>query len=360
MSPGKSAEIHGTRMKGKRAPTSVPRVAILAMPEMSASVIHGMLDVFCSAGRDWGLIAEGRAGAPAVHAEIVARQSEAFEVANRVLIRPHAELGASQYDIVCVPELAISPNEPLSGRFSEELAWLLAQHEGGAIIASACSGAVLLAAAGLLDGHEATTHWAYCDALERDFPRVRVHRERALVASGIGQRLIMAGGGTTWLDLALYLLARAVNLETAMQVAKIHMIDWHSVGQQPYARLMRTRQVGDAAIAQAQDWIARRPTVEAPVASMVRVSGLPERTFKRRFQKAAGMSPIEYVHAVRLEQAKALLETTDETLDTLAERVGYEDATYFSRLFRRSVGLTPAQYRRRFGALRRALGNAVR
>jgi transcriptional regulator GlxA family with amidase domain len=89
---------------------------------------------------------------------------------------------------------------------------------------------------------------------------------------------------------------------------------------------------------------------------MVRLSGLPERTFKRRFQKALGMTPLEYVHAIRLEEAKKLLESTDLTLDKLAERVGYEDSTFFSRLFRRSVGLTPAQYRRRFGALRAALG----
>jgi transcriptional regulator GlxA family with amidase domain len=340
-------------------PRPPPRIAILAMPEMTASVVYGMLDVFCSAGRDWGLIAEGQAGAPAVHAEIVAQQVGAFEVANRALVRPHARLGAAQYDIVCVPELAIAPHESVSGRFQNELTWLCTQHEGGAIVASACSGAVLLAAAGLLDGHEATTHWAYCDALERGYPRVRVHRERALVASGVGQRLVMAGGGTTWLDLSLYLLARAVNLETAMQVAKLHMIDWHSVGQQPYARLVRTRQVEDSVIAQCQEWIAKRATVEAPVASMVRLSGLAERTFKRRFQKATGMSPMEYVHAIRLEQAKELLETSDETLDKLAERVGYEDATFFSRLFRRSVGLTPAQYRRRFGALRRAISDVT-
>jgi transcriptional regulator GlxA family with amidase domain len=90
---------------------------------------------------------------------------------------------------------------------------------------------------------------------------------------------------------------------------------------------------------------------------MARLSVLPERTFKRRFRKAVGMTPLEYVHAIRLEEAKSLLETSDATLDKLAEKVGYDDATFFSRLFRRSVGLTPAQYRRRFSALRTALGN---
>jgi transcriptional regulator GlxA family with amidase domain len=331
-------------------------VAILALPEATASVVYGMFDLFCSAGRDWSLVTEGVPGAPVVETEIVARRAEPFEVANGAVVRPHSALGARRYDVVCVPELAIAPQSDVDDRFTPEVEWLRAQHAGGAIVATACSGAVLLAAAGLLEGHDATTHWAYCETLERRFPGVRVHRDRALVASGVGQRLVMAGGGTTWLDLALYLLSRVVDLETAMQVAKLNLIDWHEVGQQPYARLVSSRQVDDPVIAECQAWIAKRPTVEAPVASMVRLSGLPERTFKRRFQKAVGMTPLEYVHAIRLEEAKKLLETTDLTLDKLAERVGYEDATFFSRLFRRSVGLTPAQYRRRFGALREALG----
>jgi len=91
---------------------------------------------------------------------------------------------------------------------------------------------------------------------------------------------------------------------------------------------------------------------------MVRVSGLPGRTFKRRFQKAAGMTPLEYVHALRLERAKTLLETTELKLEQIAEKVGYEDTGFFSRLFRRAVGLTPVQYRRRFGALGRAVRGA--
>jgi transcriptional regulator GlxA family with amidase domain len=333
----------------------LPRIAILALPEATASVVYGMLDIFCSAGRDWRLVTHGEPGASVVQTEIVATQREAFEVANGAFVRPHRALSSEPYDIVCIPELAIAPRTELSGRFSDEIAWLIAQHAGGAIIATACSGAVLLAAAGLLDGQDATTHWAYCDSLEQRYPSIKVHRERALVASGVGQRLVMAGGGTTWLDLSLYLLSRVVDVEIAMQVAKLNLIDWHNVGQQPYARLVSTRQVEDQVIAKCQDWIAKRPNVESPVASMARLSGLPERTFKRRFRKAVGMAPLDYVHAIRLEEAKTLLETTDETIDKLVERVGYEDATFFSRLFRRSVGLTPAQYRRRFSALRTAI-----
>ncbi len=185
-----------------------------------------------------------------------------------------------------------------------------------------------------------------------------MHPQRALVASGEGQRLVMAGGGTSWLDLAIYLISRFAGLEAAMQAARINLIEWHEVGQQPFARLARTRQAEDAEIARCQTWIAHHYAEPAPVAAMVRLSGLPERSFKRRFQQATGMSPLEYVHTLRLEEAKQMLEADNAPIEAVANEVGYEDAGFFSRLFRRQVALTPAQYRKRFGTIRRALQNA--
>ena len=184
-----------------------------------------------------------------------------------------------------------------------------------------------------------------------------MREQAALVASGEGQRLVMAGGGTSWLDLTLYLIARATNVEIAMQTARVFLIDWHDVGQQPFASLARARQVDDAVIARCQVWIAEHYAEAAPVAAMVRLSGLPERTFKRRFRHATGLGPLEYVHTVRLEEAKQMLEAENAPVETVAHAVGYEDAGFFNRLFRRKVGLTPGQYRRRFGALRRRLGS---
>jgi transcriptional regulator GlxA family with amidase domain len=187
---------------------------------------------------------------------------------------------------------------------------------------------------------------------------VRVHPQRALVVSGEGQRLVMAGGGTTWLDLALYLIARLAGVEEAMHVARLNLIDWHSAGQLPFARLAPTRQGEDALIADCQAWVADNYQRPSPVAAMVQRSGLAERSFNRRFQAATGMSPMEYVLTLRLEEAKQMLEAGDEPVEAVALALGYEDASFFSRLFRRKVGLTPAQYRKRFGALRRVLAGA--
>ncbi|HKE43178.1 MAG TPA: helix-turn-helix domain-containing protein [Steroidobacteraceae bacterium] len=336
------------------------KVAVLAFPETSASVVYGLYDLFMSAGRDWGMIVEGRAGPSLMQPKVVAARSEPFAASNDVLITPQQTLDScATPDIVCISEVTVPPGEPLDGRFVREVEWLQRCYREGATLASACSGAMLLAEGGLLDGHEATTHWAYCDIMSRRHPKVTVQAQRALVVSGEGQRLVMAGGGTSWLDLALYLIARTVGIEVAMQVARINLIDWHHIGQQPFARLARSRQVDDAIVARCQTWIAENYHERAPVAAMVRLSGLAERSFKRRFQQATGMSPLEYVHTLRLEEAKHLLERSEEPVEAIANQIGYEDAGFFGRLFRRQVKLTPAQYRKRFSAMRKAIQSGV-
>lgn len=329
-------------------------IAILALPAAGAATLYGMYDLFMSAGRDWGLIAEGRPGPQLFAPRIVAVSGEPFDIGNGVLVRPDASLGdAGTPQVICVPELFVPPHSPIEGRFDSEVQWLRRCHAAGALIATACSGALLLAEAGLLDGQEATTHWAYCDVMKRRYPAVRLRARQALVVSGEGQRLVMAGGGTSWTDLALYLIARLAGVEAAMQVAKVNLIEWHEMGQQPYAYLAQSRQADDAAITRCQQWIAANYAVPGPVAQMARESGLPERSFARRFRQATGMAPLEYVHTLRLEEAKQMLESGNDAVEAIASEVGYEDAGFFSRLFRRRVGLTPQQYRRRFGNLRR-------
>lgn len=332
------------------------QVAILALPESTASVIYGMYDLFKSAGRDWQMILDGAPGAVLMQPQVVSATLGPFVAGNGVRIAPEVGLSdCAPPDIVCVPELLVAPGERIAGRFNAEIAWLKQRHADGATIATVCSGALLLAEAGLLEGCEATTHWAYTDVLKTRYPGIKVRTQKALVVDGEGQRLVMAGGGTSFLDLALYLIARNCGIEIAMQVARINLIDWHDIGQQPFARLARSRQSEDAVIAECQTWIAQNYQAPSPVGALVKISGLPERSFKRRFQQATGMAPLEYIHTLRLEEAKQMLEAGDEPIEAIANEVGYEDAGFFGRLFKRHVGLTPAQYRRRFGSMRRAL-----
>jgi len=334
-------------------------VAVVAGPDTAASTVFGLYDLFASAGRDWDLLLTGRAGAPRARPLIVASSIEPFVTSNGVWIRPdRAFRYCDTPEVVCVPDVIVAPGEPIEGRFGDTVAWLRQCYDAGATLASACSGALLLAEAGLLDGCEATTHWAYCDNMRRSYPRVIVHPARCLVASGDGQRIVTSGGGTSYLDLGLFLVARLFGQDEAVRLARIYLIDWHSVGQLPFSSLARSRQAVDRRVAAVQEWIAENYAHPAPVAAMVEHSTLPERSFKRRFTHATGLTPLEYVHTLRLEEAKQLLETTDFAIDVVANEVGYEDGSFFRRLFRRKVGLSPHAYRLRFSAFRRALANA--
>jgi transcriptional regulator GlxA family with amidase domain len=335
-------------------------VAVLAVPESTASTLYGMAEVLESAGRDWGMITDGSPGESLIRPVIVSATGQGFRSANGLWIEPAATLAeCPRPDVIAIPDLQVAPDEDIAGRHPREIEWLREHAAAGVIFAAACTGAFVLAEAGLLDGLDVTTHWAYCDAMARRYPSLHVQPNRALVVSGEDQRFILAGGGTSWQDLALYLIARLVGAEEAMRVARLHLLDWHHVGQQPFAMLSRSRQSNDAAIARCQEWIAQHYDQDAPVAAMARLSGLSERSFKRRFATATGMSPLEYVHALRLEESKHMLETTPLPVETIAHEVGYGDASFFGRLFRRKVGLTPAQYRRRFQSLRHALGATV-
>ncbi len=336
-------------------------VAILASPETTAGTVFGLYDLFSSAGRDWPLLTEGKPGTAAATPRIVAAQHAPFEAANGAWIRPHGTFDDNpRPNVVYVPEILVPPDTSITGRFDAAIEWLRRSHQAGATIASACSGALLLAEAGLLDGCEATTHWAYCDTMRRRYPRVTVHGARCLVASGEGQRVITSGGVTSYLDLGLFLAARFFGQDEAMRLARAYLIDWHSHGQLPYSALVCSRQAEDGRIAAVQSWIGDNYMHATPVAAMIQLSGLPERSFKRRFTQATGLTPLGYVHTLRLEEAKQVLETTDMPIDAVANEVGYEDSSFFRRLFRRKVGLSPHAYRRRFAAVRNVLADAVR
>ncbi|MER8751127.1 helix-turn-helix domain-containing protein [Mesorhizobium sp. M1050] len=334
-------------------------VALLAVPEVTASTLFGMVDLLSSAGRDWGFLTRGEAGAQRMQTRVVARQSEGFRASNNVWIRPDCMLDeCPDPDIVCIPDFFVTPGSGIGGLFGPEVEWLKRCHQRGALMASACSGALLLAEAGLLDGLEATIHWGYIRSLSDYYPKVRVNAARVLITEGAGHRIILAGGGTSWQDLALVLIARFVGLKQAMEVARIYLVTWHDFGQLPFAALTSSPAAEDALVRKSQQWIADNYSVRSPVAKMAEVSGLPERSFIRRFRKATGYTPIKYVHTLRLEEAKQHLETGALPLEAVSSEIGYEDASFFSRLFRRSVGMTPAAYRRRFGGLRKAIAKS--
>lgn len=328
-------------------------IGILALPLATASPIYGMQELLSAPGRDWPALVEGRPGVSTIDARIASASGRTMELAYGAGVRPTRRLDEDyRPDAVCLLEVALGPEDDPACLYADEIDWLRRYHAAGGVIATACTGALVLAETGLLDGLEATTHWGFCDYLSRRHPGIRVQSDRILLATGQGQRMIMAGGGTSWMDLGLYLIARFCGGEEAVRAAKLHLIDWHQAGQQAFSALCATRQQDDALIARSQAWIAEHYDEPTPVRRMAEISGLHERTFKRRFRKATGMTPIEYVLTLRLEEAKQMLEATDEAVEAIAEAVGYQDAAFFGRKFSARVGLTPLEYRRKFRGIR--------
>lgn len=333
-------------------------VALLAAPGVTAATLYGFHDFFSGVHRDWSMVHGGHAESP-FRSMIVSRDGLPLEGANGVRLVPDASFEAcGSPHVVCITDVAVPPGEPLGSTYDAEVEWLRHCHAQGAILASSCSGAVLLARTGLLEGLDATSHWAYCDALRREYPNTRWHPERGLLFGGAGQRIVMAGSGIAWHQLVMALISRFAGAEAAMQVARMNLIDWTATSPIAYASLRHGAQSGDPAVAAAQAWAAEHYRHEAPVAQMVAISGLAERSFKRRFALATGMSPLDYVQHLRLEEAKQMLESGDASIESIAFEVGYRDASFFNRLFRRKVMMSPTQYRRRFGSLRSRLREA--
>jgi transcriptional regulator GlxA family with amidase domain len=338
-------------------------VALLGTAEVGAATLYGFVDALASTRRDWQMLHGGPETASPFRPLVVSRDGRPFVAGNGVRVTADASFAdCPAPEVAVVTDLMIPPGEPVGARYDAEVDWLRGVWAAGGTLASSCSGALLLARTGLLDGCDATSHWAYCDGLAREYPRTRWHADRGLVVAGTDRRIVMAGSGVAWHMLALALIARYASPEDAMQVARINLLDLNQTSPLAYASLTRGGRADDPLISRCQLWAADHYRDDTPVAQMAALSGLPERTFKRRFQQATGMSPLDYVHTLRLEEAKQLLETTALPVEAVAGEVGYQDASFFGRLFRRKVALTPAQYRRRFGALdaqlRRAAGSA--
>ncbi|MEX0837897.1 MAG: helix-turn-helix domain-containing protein [Parvibaculum sp.] len=340
----------------------VKDVSLVAIPEAMASTMSGLYDVLGSL-RSLSGIGGTVIDEDVFRVRIVGETRGTAVSASGLSLEIQRTIDTiSRTDIVIVPSLLVPEGRWETGRYPELVEWLGTMHQSGAILCSACSGMFLLAETGLFDGADCTIHWSYAQRFHSLFPQIRLHPECALLASGDHADLVSSGASTSWHDLALYLVARYSGVAVAQAATKFFALQWHEDGLAPYIVFSPPTDHGDAVIADAQAWLATHFPVGGPVEEMVARSGLPERTFKRRFSKATGFAPLAYVQRLRIEDARARLERTSDPVDEIAWRVGYEDPAFFRRIFNRTMGLSPGAYRRKFqvpeGAVRRKRAQA--
>lgn len=325
---------------------------ILALPETAGSALYGMIDVLSSTGNLWNELVGDPHGSALIRPKIVSLTRDPFRCGNSIPVQPDLSLAeAPDADILILPELWLAPDDPMSDRYDDLKDWIRGHYRSGTTIYSACSGSILLAATGLLRGREATSHWGYADLFRRSFPDTTFRPEPNLVFADTSGRIVTAGGTTSWHDLAIHIISRHCSPGEAMRIAKVYLLKWHGEGQLPYASLVRRQPHADAAVRRVEDWLRDHFLEQVALGDAVAASGVPERSIKRRFKAATGNTLIAHIQNLRIEEAKRLLETTTLAADDVAARAGYENLAFFRRLFKRSTGMTPAEYRRMFSHL---------
>jgi transcriptional regulator GlxA family with amidase domain len=329
--------------------SSPVKVSIVAVPETAGSALYGMVDVLLAAGNIWQTLVNAAETRRHFDVQIVAPRKKPFACGNGIPVRPDASVAdAPEADIVILPELWLGPDEHLHGRYPELMDWICEQYRNGASVYSACSGSVMLAETGLLDGREATSHWGYQHLFRNCYPKVQFQPEPNLVFATDDARVVTAGGTTSWHDLALHIIARYAGPAEAMRIAKVYLLKWHAEGDLPFESLVRRAGHDDAVVRSCEDWLEEHFTEKDALQVAVANAGIPERTLKRRFKQATGCTLIDYLQNLRVEEAKRLLETGALPLDEISFRAGYDDPSFFRRLFKRRTGVNPSDYRRLF------------
>lgn len=328
---------------------SAIEVLILAVPETAGSALYGMVDVLSAAGNLWQTLTDQPDSRRPFRVRIVSTDSSAFVCGNGIPVSPECSIReAPRADIIILPELWFEPDASFIGMYPQLMAWLRERHREGCAIYSACSGALMLAESGLLDGCRATSHWGYQELFRRDYPQVEFLSEPNLVFADAAGQIVTAGGTTSWHDLALHIIARYLDPGEALRIAKVYLLKWHGEGQLPFAPLVKRQPHADSVVRRAEDWLGEHYSEEGVIVRLISQTNVAERTLKRRFRNATGCSLIEYLQNLRVEAAKQQLETSDLAIDEISVEVGYEDASFFRRLFKRTTGLAPSEYRRMF------------
>jgi transcriptional regulator GlxA family with amidase domain len=322
---------------------------IVALPETAGSALYGMVDVLASTGNLWQQLVGTEPPQHLIRPRIVSFTFTPFTCGNRVPVTPDVGIESDpEADIVILPEMWLAPDDDMKGRYPDMLDWIRRRYRAGSTIYSACSGSVLLAASGLLNGRYATSHWGYEDLFRKRYPDVHFRPEPNLVFADPAGRIVTAGGTTSWHDLAIHIISRHCSPGEALRIAKVYLLKWHGEGQLPYASLVRRQPHADSVVRSCEEWLEDHYRDPGALAAVVEASGIPERSLKRRFKLATGKTLIGFIQNLRIEEAKRLLETEQIPIEQVPTRIGYESLAFFRRIFKRSTGLTPGQYRRMF------------
>jgi len=309
----------------------VRRVVIAAFPDCMSLDVVGPAEVFASAGL--------------YEVEIVAPDPEPFFMSNGIQVVPHAAMADvhGRIDTLVVAGGSGTRRVATDPRVIE---WTRAAAKRSRRVTSVCSGAFVLAAAGLLDGRRATTHWQWCDTLARTYPEIDVERDAIFVVDG---PVYTSAGVTAGIDLALALVEEDLGADVAREVAQELVVFLRRPGgQSQFSAQIAAHPAEREPLRAVQAYIAANVGADLSVPALAERAAMSPRNFARAFRRETGMTPAAHVESVRVEQARIALEGSEAPVESIARHCGFGTVETMRRAFHRRLGVGPAAYRSRF------------
>lgn len=321
------------------------KVAILNFEGAVASSVAGPYDMFSKVK----LIAASMNVKSKTFFEVDIVSSNHLAAGEPFNMEGNIKLGTkNKYDMVMVPAMHFDLINETLEKEKDLISWIHNQHKKGAAIASICTGAFLVASAGLLDGKRATTHWIGSPFFRQMFPKVKLEDDKIIIDEG---RFYSSGGAFSFTSLMIYLIEKFCGREMAFAASKVFMVQVHDSSQHSFSIFNLQRNHGDHDIGKVQDYIEKNYDELLTISGLAEKFNMSSRTFIRKFTAITGNTPIEYIQRVRVEAAKRLLEKGKFTVEQVCIEVGYGDFGFFRNVFKRLTGLTPQEYKRKYGEM---------
>ena len=315
---------------------------IIVVPKgrVNLSSISGSLEILTRANEYWRKMGNP----PKMEVRLAGLETELQLDAGLFSIHPIHIREIKNTDLVIIPSLSYDYEEVL--RENRELIhWIRDQYTHGAEIASICTGAFLLAATGLLEGKTCSTHWNAAHDFRKMFPNIHLHTDK-LITSDRG--IYTNGGAYSFLNLILFLIEKYFDRQVAIRCSKIFQIDIERNLQSPFFIFQVQKNHGDELIGQAQTFIEENLDEKISFEVLASKLAISRRNFDRRFIKATGNTPVEYLQRVKVEVAKKSLEKGRKSISEVMNEVGYVDDKAFREVFKKITGLSPLEYKARF------------
>ena len=321
-------------------------ISILAIDEQcnlsTVACMAGAYEIFTEANEFWS----SERGKSKFKIELVSPNENSNSKNNLFFLKPHSSISKiNKSDLIIIPASLVRNYNTATQNNKLFIKWIEEQYKKGAEVASMCTGVFMLAATGLLEKKICSTHWSVSEQFNLQFPNVNLQTDKLITdESGIYTN----GGAYSFLHLVIYLVEKYFDRETAVYCAKIFQIDLNRNLQAEFSIFNGHKKHNDDVVLQSQNYFEVNYQNKISIEALSEKYNVGRRNFDRRFIKATGLSPLDYLQRIRIEVAKKLFENSRKTVNEIMFDVGYNDTKAFRDVFSRVTGLSPTEYKSKY------------